>query len=162
MDITQYYAIFSGALIVLPIIVWAVRCLSGLVYKYQNCLYRYAFTSKRVTRLEAFLISTVLAANAFCIGFDYSAQNLMHRSGLVSSINFAFLTFGYHMNSLYKSSGLLLSDYGRIHYWAAGISIVEALIHSVIAAILKTGKTDMVSRITTWTVCLQLLTVDVI
>jgi hypothetical protein len=58
------------------------------------------------------------------------------------------------MSSLYKSSSLLLSDYDRIHYWVAGISIIEALVHSVIAVILKIGKADIVSQIITWTVCL--------
>ena len=155
MDITQCYAIFSGTVIALPMIVWAVRCISGLVHKYQHGLYRYVLTSKRITRLEAFLILAIIVANALYISVDvHSAQTLMYRSGLVSSINFAFLSFGYHMSSLYKSSGLLLSDYNHIHYWAAGISITEALVHSVIAAILKMGQTDIVSQITTWTVCL--------
>lgn len=155
MNVTQRYAIFSGALIALPMIVWVVRCISGLVLKYQHGLYRYVLTSKRITLLEVFLILTVLVANALCISIDvHSAETLMYRSGVVSSINFAFLSFGYHMSSLYKSNGLLLSDYGRIHYWAAGISITEALVHSVTAVILKMGKTDIVSLITAWTVCL--------
>ena len=155
MNITQLYATFSGALIALPVIVWAVRCISGLVHKYQHGLYRYVLTSKRITRLEAFLIFAVLVANALCFSIDvHSAQTLMYRSGLVSSINFAFLSFGYHMSSLYKSSGLLLSNYSRIHYWAAGISITEALVHSVTAVILKIGKTDIISLITAWAVCL--------
>jgi hypothetical protein len=103
-------------------------------------------TSKRITRLEVFLILAVIVANVLYISVDvYSAQTLIYRSRLMSSINFAFLSFGYYISSLYKSSGLLLSDYNHIHYWAAGISITEALIHSVIAAILKIGQTDIVS-----------------
>jgi hypothetical protein len=153
MDIIQCYAVFSAALIGLPLIVWAVRCVSGLVHEYQQVLYRYVSTSKNISILEAFLILAVLAANAVCIGFDvHSAQTLMYRSGLLSSINFSFLSFGYHMSSLYKSSGLLLSDYNRIHYWAAGISITEALVHSVTAIVLKMWKTDFIVQITSWTV----------
>jgi hypothetical protein len=157
MDITTYYAIFSGALIGLPMIVWAVRCICSLAQKARKCspgLYEYVSISKNITLLEAFLMFAVLTANVLCIIVDvHSAQVLMYRSGLMSSINFAFLTFGYHMGSLYKSSGLLLSDYDRIHYWAAAISITEALVHSVIAIILKMWKTDIVSQIGTWTVC---------
>jgi hypothetical protein len=107
-------------------------------------------TSKRITRLKAFLILAVIVANALYINVDvYSAQTLIYRSGLVSSINFAFLLFRYYISSLYKSSSLLLSDYNHIHYWAVGISITEALVHSVIAAILKIKQTDIVSQIIT-------------
>ena len=151
---TQWYAIFSGALIGLPMIVWTVRCTSGLVQKYSPALHEYVSTSKIVTLREAFLMLAVLIANALCITLDvHTAQMLMYRSGLVSSINFAFLSFGYHMCSFYKSSGLLLSDYDRIHCWAATISITEALVHSVIAITLKMWKTDIISQISTWTVC---------
>lgn len=80
----------------------------------------------------------VLIINALCITLDvYTVQILMYRSGLVLSINFTFLSFGYYMCSFYKSSSLLLLDYNRIHYWAAIILITEALVHSVIAITLK-------------------------
>jgi hypothetical protein len=111
--------------------------------------------SKRVTRLEAFLILAVLVTNALCFSINvHSTQTLMYQSGLVLSINFVFLLFGYYMSFLYKSSSLLLSDYRRIYYWAARISITKALVYLVTAAILKIRKTDIVSLITTWTVCL--------
>jgi hypothetical protein len=145
MDITRCYAIFSGALIMLPVMAWAVRCISGLVQEYQHGLNKYVSISKKITRLEVFLILAILVANVFCIGFNvHSAQKLMYRSGLVSSINFAFLSFGYHMGSLYKSSGLLLSDYDHIHYWAAGISITEANPNASTAPV--TGRLDGITQ----------------
>ncbi len=55
------------------------------------------------------------------------------------------------MSYFYKSS---VTGYNRIHYWEAGITITEALVHSVIAIILRMWRTDIVSQITTWTVCL--------
>ena len=108
--------------------------------------------SRKITRLEAFLILAILVANASCIGSDvHSTQTLMVRSGLLSIINFAFLSFGYQMSYFYKNS---VTRYNRIHNWAAGITITEALMHSVIAIILRTWRTDIVSQISTWTVCL--------
>jgi hypothetical protein len=152
MDITQWYAVFLGALIVLPMTTWIARCLSGLVQEYQHVLHKYMFISRKITRLEAVQIFTILVTNALCISFDvHSAQTLMVRSGLLSIINFAFLSFGYQMSYFYQSS---VASYNTIHYWAAGISIIEALVHSVIAIILRTWRTDIVSQVTTWTVCL--------
>lgn len=154
MDFTRWYAIFSGALIALPMIVVAIKCTSSLIQKCFPRLCEYVSVLKNITLLEAFLMLAVFIANGLCITVKvHSAQMLMYRSGVVSSINFAFLSFGYHMGSLYKSSGLLLSDYDRIHYWAAAISITEALVHSVVAITLKMWKTDIVSQIATWTVC---------
>ena len=152
MDITQWYAVFLGALIVLPMTTWIARYISGLVQEYQYVLHKYMFISRKITRLEAVQIFAILVANALCISFDvHSAQTLMVRSGLLSIINFAFLSFGYQMSYFYQSS---VASYNTIHYWAAGISIIEALVHSVIAIILRTWRTDIVSQITTWTVCL--------
>jgi hypothetical protein len=152
MDITQWYAVFLGAFIVLPMTTWIARCISGLVQEHQHVLHKYVSISRRITRLEAFLILAILVGNAVCIGVNvHSAQTLMYRSGLLSSINFAFLSFGCQMSYIYKSS---VTRYIRIHYWAAGISITEALVHSVIAVILRTWRTDIISQITTWTVCL--------
>jgi hypothetical protein len=152
MDITQWYAVFLGALIVLPMTTWIARCISSLAQEYQHVLHKYLFISRKITRLEAFQIFAILVANASCIGIDvHSAKTLMYRSGLLSSINFAFLSFGYQMSFFYESS---VTRYNHIHYWAAGISIIEALLHSVIAIILRTWRTDIVSQITTWTVCL--------
>jgi hypothetical protein len=55
------------------------------------------------------------------------------------------------MSYFYQSS---VARYNLIHYWAAGISITKALVHLVIAIILRMWRTDIVSQITTWTVCL--------
>ena len=117
MDFTQWYAVFSGALIGLPMIIWAVRCISSLVQKYQHGLYEYVSISKKITLLEAFLMLAVLVANAICTTVDvHSAQMLIYRSRLVLTINFAFLLFRYYISSLYKSSSLLLLDYNYIYY----------------------------------------------
>jgi hypothetical protein len=152
MDITQWYAVFLGALIVLPMTTWIARCISALVQEYQHVLHKYVSISRKITRLEAFIILALLVANALCISSDVrSAQTLMVRSGLLSIINFAFLSFGYQMSYFYKIS---VTGYNRIHYWEAGITITEALVHSVTAIILRTWETDIVSQITTWTVCL--------
>jgi hypothetical protein len=152
MDITQWYAVFLGALIVLPMSTCIAKYISGLIHEYQHVLHKYMSISRKITLVEAFLILAILVANALCISSDvYSTQTLMVRSGLLSIINFAFLSFGYQMSYLYRSS---VTGYNHIHYWAAGITITEALVHSVIAIILRTWRTDIVSQITTWTVCL--------
>jgi hypothetical protein len=152
MDIAQWYPVFLGALIVIPMTTWFARCISDLVQEHQHVLYKYISISRKITRLEAFLILAILVANAVCISLDvHSTQTLMVQSGLLSIINFAFLSFGYQMSYFYKSS---VMRYNRIHYWAAGITITEALVHSVIAIILRTWRMDIVSQITTWTVCL--------
>lgn len=152
MDITQWYAVFLGALIVIPMTTWIARCISGLVQEYQHVLHKYVSISRKITRLEVFLILAILVANASCISSDvHSTQTLMVRSGLLSIINFAFLSFGYQMSYFYKNS---VTRYNRIHNWAAGITITEALMHSVIAIILRTWRTDIVSQISIWTVCL--------
>ena len=152
MDITQWYAVFLGAFIVLPMTMWTVKCISGLVQEYQHVLHKYVITSKKITRIEAVLILAILAANASCIALDiHSTEALMHRSGLLSSINLAFLMFGYQTSCFYKGS---TTDYNHIHYLGAGITITEALLHSIIAIILKAWRTDIVSQITTWMVCL--------
>jgi len=112
------------------------RCICGLVQKYQHILHKYVSISRKITGLEAFLILAILVANASCISVNvHSAQTLIVRSGLLSIINFAFLSFGYQMSYFYQSS---VTGYNRIHYWEAGITITEALVHSVIAIILKT------------------------
>jgi hypothetical protein len=152
MDIIQWYAVFLGALIVLPATTWAVRCISGLVQKHQHVFHKYVSTSMKLTLIEVSLILAILAANAFCVSFKvHSTQVLMHRSAILSSINFAFLSFGYQMSYLYQSS---VVSYDRIHYWTAGIWITEALVHSVIGALFKMWRMDIVSQISTWTVCL--------
>jgi hypothetical protein len=122
---------------------WIARCISGLVQEYQHVLHKYVSISRKITRLEAFQILAILVANASCISINiHSAKTLMYRSRLLSSINFAFLSFGYQMSYFYKSS---VTRYNHIHYWAAGISIIKALLHSVIAIILRTWRTDIVS-----------------
>jgi hypothetical protein len=152
MDITQWYAVFLGALIMLPMITCIAKCISSLAQKCHYILHQYAFISRKITRLETLLIPTILVANAICISLDvHSQETLMYQSGLLSSINFAFISFGYQMSYLYRSS---VVAYNRIHYWEAGITVTKALIHSVTAIILRTWKTDIVSQITTWTVCL--------
>jgi hypothetical protein len=152
MDITKWYAVFLGAPILLPVAAWIVRGIAGLIQKCQHALHEYIFASQKITRLEAFLIPAILVANGLCVGIGvHSARTLMHRSGLLSSINFAFLSFAYQMSYLYQSSP---TGYDRIHYLVAGIWITEALMHSVIAAVLRAWRTDIVSQITTWTVSL--------
>lgn len=151
MDMTKWYAVFLSALILLPVAAWIVRYVAGLIQVHQYILYKYMCASLKITRLEALLIPTILGGNAVCIGASvHSAWTLMHRAGLLSSINFAFLSFAYQISYLYQSSP---TGYDRIHYLVAGISITEAVMHSVIAAVLKVGGTDIVSQITTWTVC---------
>jgi hypothetical protein len=46
------------------------------------------------------------------------------------------------MSYFYKSS---VTRYNHIHYLVAGISIIKALLHLVIAIILRTWRTDIVS-----------------
>ena len=152
MDITQWHATFLGALIVLPMTTWVVRRISSVIQKNQHVFHKYVSISRKITLLEVFLVLIIFAANAFSIIFDvHSTQALVHRSGLLSSINFAFLCFGSQMTYLYKTS---VPGYDRVHYLMVGISIAEALIHSVIGVILKMWRTDIVSQITNWMVCL--------
>ena len=151
MEITQWYAAFLGALIMLPMTTLVVRYISSLAQKHQHIFYKYVSISREITLLEVLLLLGIFAANAFCISFDiHHVQVLMHRSGLLSSINLSFLSFGYQMSYLYKNS---VPGYTRIHYLIVGTSIAEALVHSVIGVILKTWGTDIASQITTWTVC---------
>ena len=59
------------------------------------------------------------------------------------------------MSYMFTGSGLKLSDYDHIHRLAAAIWIAEALVHSVIAAVLKMWRTDPISQVTTWTVRIE-------
>jgi hypothetical protein len=114
MDITQWYAVFLGALIVLPMATWIARFVSDLVQEYQHVLHKYVFISRKITRLEAVLITAILVANAVCISSNvHNAQTLMARTGLLSSINFTFLSFGHQISYFYQSSA---TGYNRIHY----------------------------------------------
>ena len=156
MDITQSYAVCVGLAIVLPTIVWVTRCISRVIKKNQHLFLKYVSCSWKITRLEALLMLFFLVVNVFCICFDVnSMQTIMHRSGLLSSINFIFLSFGHHMSYMFTGSGLKLSDYDHIHRLAAAIWIAEALVHSVIAAVLKMWRTDPISQVTTWTVRIE-------
>ena len=147
MEVTRWYAVFLGALIVLPVAMWIVRCVAGMIQGCEQALHKYMSASRKITRLEAFLILAILVANSVCIGVDvHNARMLMHRSGLLSIINFTFLSFGYQMSYLYQSSP---TCYDRIHYLVAGILTTESLMHSVIAAVLRAGRGDIVSQIAT-------------
>lgn len=53
-----------------PDVCMGVKCISGLTQQYQYGIFKYLSISTSITRLEAILILTALAANGLCIGFN--------------------------------------------------------------------------------------------
>ena len=156
-DITQLYAILLGSIILFPQMFWVFRWVFGGLYNSANKPYQFMF--KKVSSLprltEVLLFFGFIAANSALIGFGFSnTKTILDRSGYLAIINSALLSFGYHMDDLYKSYGFTLAEYNRFHFWVAGIIIIEALTHSIIAIKSMPVQLGTVSQITMWMVCL--------
>ncbi|KAH8650328.1 hypothetical protein BGZ60DRAFT_389188 [Tricladium varicosporioides] len=151
MDITQWYAVALGGLVVLfhvsyPILL--IMRISGtyIATSFLKHLYhprvrlhirnsnRYIGFSSRTARFDVLLVVLFLVGNAVCLSVKVKdAASLTKRSGLLCIINLVPLALGEHMNLLASFLGVRLSAYASMHEWLGRVVMAEGLIHSVAA-----------------------------
>ena len=142
MDITQIYAITTGAILGLLLIIRATlffhqifRPCSVLLAKhflYPLVLRRHRFFGPW-SRAQVILHLIYMAVNTFCSTFRVSSiKELGKRAGTLSLINMIPSYFGYHLSFISDMLGLSLITYRRIHASAGAMSVVLGLFHAVV------------------------------
>lgn len=146
MEVTQWYAVSLGALSVLLIGIAITQSIYMFLrihitfYFLKHVFYpqipRCVRGSKTITRFDVGLIVIFLAANVLwaSIGVQ-TTEDLQRRIGHLSTINFMALAFGGRMNLIANICDLKLSDIGRIHGWLGAVTVIEGLVHSLLAAL---------------------------
>lgn len=151
MDITQWYAVALGGLVVLfhisyPLLL--ILRISGtyIASSFLKHLYhprvrlhirgsnRHIGLSSRTARFDVLLVILFLVGNAVCLSIEVKdVVSLTKRSALLCIINLVPLALGEHMNFVASFCGVRLSAYASLHEWLGRVVIAEGLIHSVAA-----------------------------
>ncbi len=139
MDITEWYAVSLGTLVVLPIIarlffsIIVIR-VPWIFYLRRHLIYPQVHRYMRATRLELVALTAFLTGNALCLGINVRAvTDFVNRSGLIAIINLMPLALGADMNLIVSLCGIGLPAYAMLHRWLARVAITEALIHIAVA-----------------------------
>jgi hypothetical protein len=74
-------------------------------------------------------------------------MDISRRAGLLSTVNLVPLVLGSHMNSIVNGCGLGYDAYGTIHRWTGWVTVVDGLIHVVLAVILEKPSLDSSSQV---------------
>jgi hypothetical protein len=146
INATQWYAIaFSGIVVVLFVLRGFGR-LFQMIYAFASLFFLknlsypqchiYPKLFGRTTGIEALLIVTVITANVTCL-WVRPTSTLMNRAGLLSSINLIFLCLGGNVSFIPRSCGFPHEGYSRAHRWIGRIAVVEGLLHSIMAVVLR-------------------------
>jgi hypothetical protein len=107
-------------------------CQRHLVYEY------YQILSWKITPLEGILLVFYIVGNGLCLGLNdsYSVGNeVMIRSGMMSSVNMIPLFFGGRTSILADKLGLPFNSYYFIHQWVGMMAILEGALHAILAFI---------------------------
>jgi hypothetical protein len=151
MDITQWYAMALGSLVVLfhvshPLLLMMRISGTYIASSFLKHLYhprvrlhirgsnRYIGFSSKTTRFDVLLVVLFLVGNAVCLSIEVKdVTNLTKRSGLLCIINLVPLALGEHMNLVASFCGVRLRAYASMHEWLGRVVMAEGLIHSVAA-----------------------------
>lgn len=143
MDITQIYAITTGAIFGLVLMIRAVpffvrffRPYSVLLIKhflYPHVLRRHRFFGP-YTRAQVLLHLLYRAVNIFCSIFGVSSiKELGTRTGTLSLINMIPSYFGCHLSFASDMLGLSIINYRRIRASTGAMSVFLGLFHAVVS-----------------------------
>jgi hypothetical protein len=143
MDITQWFAVALGGLVVLSIVFSLLFWITKLARTYGTShflkhwyypqVHRYIRTGK-TTRFEMVLVAAFVVGNVICLTVGVKdVPSLIKRSGLISIINLMPLSLGAHMNLIASYCGISLGAYASIHRWLGWVAIVEGLVHTIAA-----------------------------
>lgn len=143
MDITQIYAIATGAIFGLVLMIRVAsffvrffRPYSVLLMKhflYPHVLRRHRFFGP-YTRAQVLLHLLYLAVNIFCSIFGVSSiKELGTRTGTLSLINMIPSYFGYHLSFASDMLGLSIINYRRIRASTGAMSVFLGLFHAVVS-----------------------------
>lgn len=163
MDVTQWYAVGLGAIVVSPIvflILWSIRRIDHtylaflfLKHVFYPQIHRYLRGSGKTTLFDVILILGFLITNVLCITIGVQdTSTLMKRTALMSTINLIPLSLGHHINFIFDRCGIKSKDYGRIHRWLGRAAVVEGFMHSVVAATSHAFNMHATSQVAAWVV----------
>ncbi|PVH68072.1 hypothetical protein DL98DRAFT_395368, partial [Cadophora sp. DSE1049] len=151
MDITQWYAVALGSLVVLfhvshPLLLMMRISGTYIASSFLKHLYhprvrlnirgsnRYIGFSSKMARFDVLLVVLFLVGNAVCLSVEVKdVASLIKRSGLLCIINLVPLALGEHMNLVASFCGVRLSAYASMHKWLGRVVMAEGLIHSAAA-----------------------------
>lgn len=149
MNVTQIYAIATGVIFSLCIIVhmallfvWLLQPCNMFVVKfflYPLMLWRHWFF-KPWTWVQVFFHLLYLAVNIFCSTFQVSTvREVGNRAGTLSLINMMPFYFTYHLSFISDILGLFLLTYHCIHASTGVMSVFLGLVHAIINVVTTTN-----------------------
>ena len=144
MDTTQWYAIALGGVIALFITTYLLISIISIIrlfarmYFLQFLVYpqipRYLRGSQNATSLDVLVLIIFLLSNVLTMAIGVnSVAGFLKRSGLLSVINTTPLFLGGQMNALASRCGIGLRSYARTHRWLGRVTVLEGLIHAIVA-----------------------------
>ena len=151
MDITQWYAVALGSLVVLfhvsyPLLL--IMRISGtyITSSFLKHLYhprvrlhirgsnRYIGFSSKIARFDMLLVILFLVRNAVCLSVEVKdVASLTKRSCLLYIINLVLLALGEYMNLVANFCGVRLRAYASMHEWLGRVVLAKGLIYLVAA-----------------------------
>jgi hypothetical protein len=148
MDITQWYAVALGGLVVLfhaSYLIMKISCFLKHLFCPQvrfstSGFNRYIGLS--TMRVDVMLVVLFLVGNAICITVGVKdIASLVRRSALLCTINLMPLALGERMNPMASIFGVRLSASASMHEWLGSVVMAEGLVH--IAAALSSQHIDV-------------------
>jgi hypothetical protein len=87
-----------------------------------------------VTYMDLILLGAYAGVNGFCMRFRMDGvDDLMQRSGLLSSVNTVLLFPGGRTNVFIDACGIPLHTYYLAHHWIGRIAVAQAILHAGLA-----------------------------
>jgi hypothetical protein len=144
MNITQWYGIALGGLLISSVIFFMISSIVKLVRKYatfyfwKHILYPQIHPffrgPNKTTRLDVIIVFGFIMGNILCITIKpKNSSDLANRAALASTINLIPLFSGGRMNSIASRCGVRYETLSRMHRWLGRVGIVESVIHASIA-----------------------------
>lgn len=168
MNVTQWYAVSLGAIGAACLLFYILKLVAQKSQPYATLYFlKYVFYpeiprwlrgSYTATRFDALLILGFLAGNGLCLSLGvHEVSDLIERTGLMAIINFMPLAFGSHLNFIFSHCGAGLDAYTRVHRWLGRVSVLEVVVHAILAGILRTfdshERSQMAGLIVSATAC---------
>jgi hypothetical protein len=144
MDTPEWYAVSIGALVALFIALCIVLFLAsilriyGTFYFLKHVFYpqfpRFLPGRQQATRFDFLILLAFVGGNILSMSlFVRTKADFIGRSAMISTINLIPLALGAQMNIVASRCGIKLSTYSRAHRWLGRVTIIEGLIHAVVA-----------------------------
>jgi hypothetical protein len=148
MDITQWYAVALGGLVVLfhaSYLIMKISCFLKHLFCPQVRFSMRGFNRYigfSTMRVDVMLVVLFLVGNAICITVGVKdIASLVRRSALLCTINLMPLALGERMNPMASIFGVRLSASASMHEWLGSVVMAEGLVH--IAAALSSQHIDV-------------------